>query len=80
MRVAQQGQRVHLVRGAEAVEEMQERHAQFKRGHLRDQRHIVRLLHRCGGSNANPVGRVAITSEWSPKIESAWVAIERAAT
>src|SRR5439155_26540368 len=29
---------------------------------------------------ANPVGRHAITSEWSPKIESAWVAMARAAT
>ena len=27
-----------------------------------------------------PVLRTDITSEWSPKIESAWVAIERAAT
>jgi hypothetical protein len=31
-------------------------------------------------SMANPVCRAAITSEWSPKIESAWVAIDRAAT
>ena len=31
-------------------------------------------------SIANPVVRAAITSEWSPKIESAWVAIVRAAT
>ena len=31
-------------------------------------------------SMANPVGRHAITSEWSPKIESAWVATVRAAT
>ncbi len=29
---------------------------------------------------AKPVVRVAMTSEWSPKIESAWAAIERAAT
>ena len=29
---------------------------------------------------ANPVCRVAITSEWSPKIERAWVATVRAAT
>ena len=27
-----------------------------------------------------PVPRALITSEWSPKIDSAWVAIERAAT
>ena len=26
------------------------------------------------------MARIAITSEWSPKIDSAWVAIERAAT
>ena len=31
-------------------------------------------------SIAKPVVRAAITSEWSPKIESAWVAIVRAAT
>ena len=31
-------------------------------------------------SSAKPVDRAAITSEWSPKIESAWVAIARAAT
>ena len=31
-------------------------------------------------SMANPVGRAAITSEWSPKIESACVATARAAT
>jgi hypothetical protein len=31
-------------------------------------------------SIANPVVRAAITSEWSPKIESAWVATVRAAT
>ncbi len=29
---------------------------------------------------AQPVGRAAITSLWSPKIESAWVATVRAAT
>jgi hypothetical protein len=31
-------------------------------------------------SRAKPVERVAITSEWSPKIESAWIARERAET
>jgi hypothetical protein len=31
-------------------------------------------------SSAQPVCRVAITSEWSPKIESPWAAIARAAT
>ncbi len=31
-------------------------------------------------SMAKPVCRQAMTSEWSPKIERAWVAIERAAT
>ena len=29
---------------------------------------------------ATPVARAAITSPWSPKIDSAWVASERAAT
>jgi hypothetical protein len=31
-------------------------------------------------SSAKPVCRTAITSEWSPKIESPWAASERAAT
>ncbi len=31
-------------------------------------------------SSANPVWRTAITSEWSPKIESPWAASDRAAT
>ena len=31
-------------------------------------------------SSAMPVCRHAITSEWSPKIDRAWVAIQRAAT
>ena len=31
-------------------------------------------------SRAKPVARQAITSEWSPKIERAWVAMVRAAT
>ena len=31
-------------------------------------------------SIAQPVERTAITSEWSPKIDSAWVAMARAAT
>ena len=44
--VAQQLQRVEFVRGAESVEEMQERHARFQRRHLREQRAIMRLLHR----------------------------------
>jgi hypothetical protein len=30
--------------------------------------------------NVNPVPRQAMTSEWSPKIDNAWVATERAAT
>ena len=37
--------RVLLVRRAEAVEEEEHRHARFERGHLRDQRQIVRFLH-----------------------------------
>ena len=31
-------------------------------------------------SMAKPVARVAMTSEWSPKMDSAWAARERAAT
>ena len=54
--VAEQIQRVQLMRGAEAVEEMQERHARFQRRHLRDQRAIVRLLHRRGTQQRKPRG------------------------
>ena len=38
----------NLVRGAEAVEEVQERNARFERGRLGDQRKVHRLLHRGG--------------------------------
>ena len=41
-----QRQRVDLVRGTEAVEEMHERNARFQRGRLGDQCHVVRFLHR----------------------------------
>ena len=52
-----------LVRGAEAVEEMQERDARFQRRGLRDQREILRLLHRVAEqSMAQPVARAAMTS------------------
>ena len=37
---------VDLMRGAEAIEEVQEGHARFKRGGLGDQRHILRFLNR----------------------------------
>ncbi len=43
-------------------------------------RHVVRLLHRVEHSSAKPVWRQAMTSEWSPKIDSACVASVRAAT
>ena len=41
--------RVQLVRGAEAVEEVQERHPRLERRGLRDQRQVVRLLDRRRG-------------------------------
>ena len=47
--VGEQRQLVELVRGAEPVEEMQERDARLERRGLRDQRRVVRLLHRAGG-------------------------------
>ena len=43
----------------------------------------ARSWHSCtdaDASSAKPVWRTAITSEWSPKIDSAWAASERAAT
>ena len=43
--VAQQIQRVQLVRRAEAVEEMQERDPRLQRGHLRKQGGVMRVLH-----------------------------------
>jgi hypothetical protein len=67
------------VRGAEAVEEVQERH--------RDSSVAAWAIRpksmppaRARASMAKPVWRQAITSEWSPKIDSAWVASERAET
>ena len=48
---------------------------------VRDRREVVRLLHRSEEqSMAKPVPRAAMTSQWSPKIESACVASVRAAT
>ena len=47
--VGQQLDRVQLVRGAEPVEEMHERHPRRKRHGLRHQREVVRLLDRRGG-------------------------------
>src|SRR5690606_41443224 len=37
---------VDLVRGAEAVEDVQERHARFERRRLRDEREVHHFLHR----------------------------------
>ena len=44
--VGEQLERVQLVRGAEPVEEVHERHPRPERRRLRDQRQVVRLLHR----------------------------------
>ena len=49
------GQRLdlgHLVGGAEAVEEVQERHAALQRGRLGDQREVLGLLHRVRAQHA----------------------------
>ena len=46
--VGQQGELVDLVRGAEAVEEMDEGDARLQCRRLRDQRHVVRFLNRAG--------------------------------
>ena len=47
---------VHLVRRAEAVEEMQERHAGAQRGGVSDGREVVGLLHAAGGEHRPPGG------------------------
>ena len=56
-----------FVRGAEAVEEMQERDARFQRGGLRDQRHVHDFLHRIRGQHAEAGGarghHVAVVAE-----------------
>ncbi len=64
--VGQQLDRVQLVRGAEAVEEMQHGHARFQRHRLGDQRHVMRFLHaggaqqgEAGGAHRHDVGMVA---------------------
>jgi len=75
----QQVDLVDLVAGAKAVEEMQERHSSPERGHVGDHRHVLCLLDARGASSAKPVVRAAITSLWSPKIDSACVASVRAA-
>ena len=70
-----------LVRGAEAVEEVQERHPRCRawpRG--RRARSRAPPGPSSAASIAQPVVRAAITSLWSPKIDSAWVAMVRAAT
>ena len=56
-----------FVRGAEAVEEVQEGNARFERGGLRDQRHVHDFLHRVGGQHAEAGGagghHVAVVAE-----------------
>ena len=42
----------HLVRGAEAVEEVEERNARFERGRLGDQGEVHGFLHGVGGQHA----------------------------
>ena len=58
---------------------LHERHAALQRRRLRDQREIVRLLHRAAGQHGEAAARTAMTSVWSPKIDSACVATARAA-
>ena len=47
-----------FMRGAEAIEEMQEGHACFQRGGLGDQGHVMRFLNRAGGQHG-PTGLAA---------------------
>ena len=71
---------VDFMRGAEAVEKMQERDPRFERSGVRDQCHVHGFLHGVGGEHGKSGARQDMTSEWSPKIESAWVAKVRADT
>ena len=58
--------------GAEAVEEVQERHPGRERGAVGDQRHVLRLLHRCRGQHGHPglAGRhdVAVVAEDAERV------------
>jgi hypothetical protein len=74
------GDLLDLVRGAEPVEEVQERHPRPKGRGVGDGREIDGSFGDPEASIANPVPRAAMTSEWSPKIDRAWVATLRAAT
>jgi hypothetical protein len=78
--VRQQCQFVDLVRGAEAIEEMDEGHPRLERCRLRDQRHVVRFLDGAG----RPAARIPVERTPSrpmiAEIDSAWAASERAAT
>jgi hypothetical protein len=78
--IGQKRELVQLMRRAETVEEVQERNPALERRRLCDQRQVVGLLYRAGREQAKPLERMAITSEWSPKIDNAWVATARAAT
>ena len=72
---------VDLVRGAEAVEEVQERDPRRAASpHGRRARSRAPPGPSLRASIAQPVVRACITSLWSPKIDSAWVATVRAAT
>jgi hypothetical protein len=61
------GDLVDLVAGAEAVEEVQERHPGAQRGGVGDEREVVGLLHRAGGEHrpagAAGVHHVAVVAE-----------------
>ncbi len=64
--ITDERQRVDLMRGAEPIEEMHERHPRFERRRLRDQRHVVGFLHRvrrqhgkAGGTHGHDIGMIA---------------------
>jgi hypothetical protein len=70
----------HLVRRAEPVEEVEEGHPRLEGCRVGHEGQVVRFLTDPEARRAKPIWRQAITSEWSPKIDRAWVARVRAAT
>ena len=78
--LVEEGDLVHLVGRPEAVEEVQERHTGRSVAAWATAAKSWASCTLPAASMAQPVVRACITSEWSPKIDRAWVATVRAAT